>query len=99
MGKSKKIAIENYQKFQSVAHWAHRSEKIKSAKNCCPLVSLLPIGLTHCMLHAYQTKALFFGKVFIFLKGTFVVIGPIILKEFHCKFQFEIKIRVEIIHQ
>ena len=29
MGKSKKIAIENYQKFQSVAHWSHRSEKIK----------------------------------------------------------------------
>ena len=46
MGKSKKIAIENYQKFQSVAHWSHRSEKIKSAKKCCPLVSLLPIG--HC---------------------------------------------------
>jgi hypothetical protein len=40
MGKSKKIAIENYQKFQSVAHWSRRSEKIKSAKKCCPLVTV-----------------------------------------------------------
>jgi hypothetical protein len=39
MGKSKKIAIEDYQKFQRVAHWSHRSEKIKSAKKFCPLVS------------------------------------------------------------
>ena len=46
MGKSKKIAIENYQKFQSVAHWSHRSEKVKYAKKCCPLGSLLLIG--HC---------------------------------------------------
>jgi hypothetical protein len=46
MSESKKIAIENYQKFQSVAHWSHRSEKNKSAKKCCPLVLLLPIG--HC---------------------------------------------------
>jgi hypothetical protein len=27
-------------KFQSVAHWSHRSEKIKSAKKCCPLVTV-----------------------------------------------------------
>ena len=56
MGESKKIAIENYQKFQSVAYWSHRSEKIKSAKKCCPLpmVSLLPIGLTHCTAYDMQ---------------------------------------------
>jgi hypothetical protein len=40
MGKSKKIAIENYQKFQCVAHWSHRSEKNQICEK------LLPIGLT-----------------------------------------------------
>ena len=39
LGKSKKIAFENYQKFQSVAHRSYRSGKTKSAKKCCPLVS------------------------------------------------------------
>jgi hypothetical protein len=37
MGKSKKIAIENYQKFQSVAHWSEKNQ-------ICEKV--LPIGLT-----------------------------------------------------
>ena len=54
MGKSKKIAIENYQKFQSVAHWSHRSEN-QICEKVLPIGltvadwSLLPIGLTHCI--------------------------------------------------
>jgi hypothetical protein len=55
MGKSKKIAIENYQKFQSVAHWSHWSEKKSNLRKMLPIGltvahwSLLPIGLTHCI--------------------------------------------------
>ena len=33
---------------KNVAHWSHRSEKSNLQKKCCLLVSLLPIGLTHC---------------------------------------------------
>jgi hypothetical protein len=40
MGKSKKNAKENKQKFQSVAHWYQRSERIKSAKKFCSLVTV-----------------------------------------------------------